>query len=95
MSNLLCVDFIVRPMRSNKANIYDLKLILHGDDQSIAIAFNIEHNPVVSQDAGGAYEYRGSLSISQAVPLAPRSSNPVDCEIFQLSSVRRGSRTKA
>jgi len=55
-------------MCSNKANIYDLKLILHGDDQSIAIAFNIEHNPVVSQDAGSTV---GILNISGASPFGP------------------------
>jgi hypothetical protein len=81
-------------MGANKSNIYDLKIILHSNHQFIAIALNIEHNRVVSQDAGGAYEYRGSLSISQAVPLAPRSSNPIDCEVIRLGSVRRGSKTK-
>ena len=68
-------------MRSNKANIYDLKLIFHGDDQSIAIAFDIEHNPVVSQAAGStvgilnipsvAITLRGSDATNQRFRIHP------------------------
>ena len=52
MSNLLCLDSVVRYMSADKPDINYLELVLHGDNQPIRIALNVEYNTVVAKNAG-------------------------------------------
>ena len=58
-------------MRANESDVNNLKLVLDSHDQTVVIAFDIEHHPVVAQYAGGAVR---SFDVKRALQLARLTS---------------------
>jgi hypothetical protein len=63
--NLLCVDPVVGDMSANESDVHNLKFVFDCDDQSVAIAFDIEHHTVIAKYARGAVR---SFYIKRASP---------------------------
>lgn len=51
-SDDFCINFIIRTVRADKANIDLPSIIMHFHDQAIVIAFDIENHTIASNDTG-------------------------------------------
>ncbi|MDQ5909346.1 MAG: hypothetical protein QG599_1441 [Pseudomonadota bacterium] len=55
-------------MRPDEPDKQDAGVVAHGDDQSIVIALNVEHDPVVGQETGGTVH---GLDVGRRMPVGP------------------------
>jgi hypothetical protein len=53
MPNLFHIDPVVIPVRADPLDPHDALLKINGDDQSIVVTLDVEHDPLRRDDAGG------------------------------------------